>query len=560
VVAAELLTELAGAGSLPGCEQPGLAEAIEALGSASVPQWRGPASGRVRILSPYRARAARARALFCASLQDGEFPSGSPLDPLLSEERRRELGNPDLRRAEQADEERYLFHSCVSRPTERLYLSWQYCDEDGAALARSPFVDEVLDLLDVDPDRPGERLLRSRGPERAVAALSEATTPRALARAIAVGGPDTDRAALLARLDVGELGAEALACFEGLPDPCELPGPLRADAVLADLAGREVFSANSLEGWLGCSYRWFVEHELAPQRLEPEADPLWLGSIVHDALERLYREPPGEDSIPRPGDLGRWRSRFGELLAELAVVRSGAELNRTRRAKLDRARVQIDAFLEQEAESETDFRPGEELLEVDFGPFGEDDEAPGERAAPERPALRFGEFALRGRIDRIDLAPDGHSAVVRDYKTGKNVATASEFARKGTLQIQLYMLAARRVLGLDPIAGLYQPLGAADPGKRKARGLALADDPRAEALAPVRTDRRCEDDFEQALADAEERASAAAGRMRAGQIDRDPLNGECPKYCTFQPICRLERALGVVGQENNGGATPGEES
>jgi ATP-dependent helicase/nuclease subunit B len=551
VAAAELLNELAGIGSLEGCEQPGLAEAIEALGSASVPHWRGPASGRVRILSPYRARAARARALFCCSLQDGEFPSASPLDPLLSEERRRDLGNPDLRRAEQADEERYLFHSCVSRPTERLYLSWQYCDEDGGALARSPFVDEVLDLIDVDPDRPGEQLLRSRGPEHAIPALSEATTPRALARAVAVSGPGTDRAALVERLDVGAAAAEALACFEGLPDPDALPGPLRAAPVLEDLRGREVFSANSLEGWVGCSYRWFVEHELEPQRLEPEADPLWLGSVVHDALERLYREPPGSDSIPRPGDVGRWRDRFGELLTEVAVGRTGAELNRARRAKLNRARVQIDAFLEQEAELETDFRPDRALLELAFGPFEDEHGVTTET----HQALRFGDFALRGRIDRVDLAPDGHGAVVRDYKTGKNVATAREFARKGTLQIQLYMLAVRRVLGLEPIAGLYQPLGASDPGKRRARGLALADDPRTEALALVRTDRRPQEEFEQALDDAEARAAAAAARMRNGDITRDPLNGECPKYCTFQPICRLERALGVVGRENGGGDT-----
>ena len=114
------------------CEQPDLPEAVEALASASVPHWRGPAAGRVRIMSPYRARSARARALFCASLQDGEFPTATPQDPLLSEERRREIGSPDLRRAEQADEERYLFHACVSRPTERLYLSWQSTDEDGA--------------------------------------------------------------------------------------------------------------------------------------------------------------------------------------------------------------------------------------------------------------------------------------------------------------------------------------------------------------------------------------------------------------------------------------------
>jgi RecB family exonuclease len=169
---------------------------------------------------------------------------------------------------------------------------------------------------------------------------------------------------------------------------------------------------------------------------------------------------------------------------------------------------------------------------------------------PSRPPLRFGDFALRGRIDRIDLAADGRTALVRDYKTGKRVASAPEFDRKGTLQIQLYMLAVRRVLELDPVAGLYQPLGAADPGKRRARGLALGDDPRVAELRVVRTDKKDSDEFEQALADAEARAIAAAARMRAGDITRDPLNGECPKYCTFQPICRLERALGVVGDEN----------
>jgi ATP-dependent helicase/DNAse subunit B len=546
VAAAELLTELAGVGTLPGCDQPGLADAVEALGSATIPHWRGPASGRVRILSPYRARAARTRAMFIASLQDGEFPSASPLDPLLSEERRRQLGNPDLRRSEQVEEERYLFHSCVSRPTERLYLSWQYCDEEGGALARSPFVDEVLDLLDVDPDDPGS-LLTSRGPERAVPAPGEATTARELARAVA--GQRAGRSDALGRLGIDAGAAQAaLACFEGLPDPEYEPGPLRAPAVLEAIAGREVFSANSLEGWVTCSYRWFVEHELSPQRLEPEADPLWLGSVVHDTLERLYREPPGDDSIPRPGDVARWRARAAELIEEIAVARSGAELNQARRSRLDRARIQIDAFLDDEAAGESEFRPDPDLLELSFGPFGENEDG---EAAPSRPPLRFGEFALRGRIDRIDLAADGHTALIRDYKTGKRVASAPEFERKGTLQIQLYMLAVRRVLELDPVAGLYQPLGAADPGKRRARGLALGDDPRVAELGLVRTDKKGEDDFEQSLADAEARAIAAAARMRAGDIDRDPLNGECPKYCTFQPICRLERALGVVGDEDS---------
>ena len=516
-----------------------------------MPRWRGPADGRVRIMSPYRARAARARALFCAGLQEGEFPSAAPPDPLLSEERRAAIGNRDLRRADQADEERYLFHACVSRPTERLFLSWQSCDEDGAARARSPFVDEVCDLVAADGE-VRDRLLRVRGPERAVLEADEATTPRLLARSLARAGWHADRPQLLERLGVkGDDAAGALAPFAGLADPDALPGPLRSPRVLEEMGARRVFSANSLEGWVTCSYKWFVDHELSPQQLDPAADPLWLGGVVHAALERLYADPPGDDSIPRPGDVGRWRNRFGELLDEFGSVGAG-EPNRARRAALERARIQVESFLQREADTETEFRPARELLELGFGNLEHGpDEAPEPRAA-----LELGELELRGRIDRIDLAADGRSAVVRDYKTGKSVAGANKFDDRGTLQIQLYMLVARRVLGLDPVAGLYHPLGAAAPDKRKPRGIAVANDPRLEPLGLVRTDVKPPEELDEALERAEAIAVEAATGMRAGRVRRDPLNGECPRYCTYQPICRLERALGAVGDETSNGGEP----
>ena len=538
VAAAELLTELAGIGTL-GCDVPDLAGAIEAIESASVPLWRGPATGRVRILDPYRARAARARALFCLSLQDGEFPTAAPPDPLLSEDRRREIGNPDLRRTDPADEERYLFASCVSRPTEHLYLSWQSCDEDGTALARSPFLDEVFDLLE-----PGTEMVRKRGPERAVPTVSEATVERDLARALAVGGWAFERGPVLEAAGVADREPAIEALFAGLPDPNDQPGPLSSPVVLAELGGRGVFSAGSLEGWVTCSYKWFVEHELSPQRLEPTADPLWLGSIVHAALERLYRDRPGSDSIPRPGDLAAWQQRFAELLDEVAAA-SGGPLNHARRAALARARAQGEEFLAVEAETETEFRPRPDLLEVAFGPF--DEEAGGD--APGHEALAIGDLALRGRIDRIDVDPAGR-AVVRDYKTGRKVPTAAKFADEGKLQIQLYMRAAERILGLDAVAGLYHPLGAVSD--RKPRGIMAREHEDLKALGIVGTDRLEADDFRRALDDAERVAVDAAAEMRAGLIRRNPIGGRCPKYCTFQAICRLERAMGV-DENGNGG-------
>ena len=90
--AAELLAELASIGGLEGIEPPDLPDAIAAIEGASVPAWRGPAEGRIRIVGPYRVRGARVRFLFCAALQDGSFPAPGTIDPLLGPERRAALG------------------------------------------------------------------------------------------------------------------------------------------------------------------------------------------------------------------------------------------------------------------------------------------------------------------------------------------------------------------------------------------------------------------------------------------------------------------------------------
>jgi ATP-dependent helicase/DNAse subunit B len=548
-VASELLAELADVGRLPGCEPPGLADAIEAIEGATVPLWRGSTRGRVRVLSPYRMRAGRARYLFCASLQDGEFPRPAAASPLLGDERRRALGIPALVRQEPADEERYLFHACVSRPTERLYLCWRSCADDGKPLARSPFVDEVLDLFGPDPAAAEAALKRSRGLERAVPRPHEAPTPRELARALAVGGQAPSAAHQLRRLEVGaDVADEVVGLLRALPpsedEPGGLPGPLRADPVLADLGERRVLSAGSLEGWLECPYRWFVDHELQPQRLEPEADPLWLGGIVHDALERLYREPPGEDTIPRPGDVGRWKRRFAELLEEAAQERGGSSTPE-RAIALARARSQVESFLDDEARLETSLRPRPDLVEVLFGFEGEGDPGP----------LGLGEISLRGRIDRIDVAPDGRGAVVRDYKTSREVPGADDWKGEGKLQLQLYMRVARDRLGLEPIGGLFQPLGAYRD--RRPRGIVVRGDERLEGLDLVWGSKDVVDseELDAELDRAYEQAVRKGAEMRRGEIGRRPLGGNCPEYCTYQTICRLERSLGPLEGENGGEET-----
>ena len=116
------------------------------LESLTLPAVRGSGEGRVLITGPYEIRARRVPNLFVASLQEGEFPSVDRGDPLLLDRDRGQVGLPG--RAQHDAEERYLFYTCVSRPTRRLYLSWRVAEEDGAAAARSPFVDEVARVFD----------------------------------------------------------------------------------------------------------------------------------------------------------------------------------------------------------------------------------------------------------------------------------------------------------------------------------------------------------------------------------------------------------------------------
>jgi hypothetical protein len=113
---------------------------------------------------------------------------------------------------------------------------------------------------------------------------------------------------------------------------------------------------------------------------------------------------------------------------------------------------------------------------------------------------------------------------------------------RGKLQLQLYMLAARELWGLDLAGGLYRPLGGGSNRQpkgllRKSAGEDLA------ALDPRPGDQLKDDAFEEALSDARDEAERIIAQIHQGDIGRRPLGGRCPDYCTFQPICRRERGL-----------------
>jgi ATP-dependent helicase/nuclease subunit B len=484
------------------------ADVIAAVSELDVAMWRGPTEGRVRVISPYRARARRVAHMFVCSMQDGDFPRRDTGGPLLSDEDRRTLALPERKRAE--IEDRYLFSVCLSRPKQRLWLSWRSADDEGGATSRSPFVDEVRDLL--APALPqgleerDEAIVTEAGGRGLAESVFEpdfAPSEVELARAQAAVGPRTENGRLR-------------------------PGPLQLEPVMERMREIKLFGPSTLEEYATCPYRWFIQHELKPQPVGPVAEPLTSGQIAHKVLEALYENPPAAEGRPTPETLGEWRRAARELISEKGEKQLPRQLADTA-AALHRVEGLVLAFLADEAATATGFTPAH--TEAAFG-FDESEKGP----------LPLASGGVHGQIDRIDLGPGGE-ALVQDYKSGGKVdGGAGMLEKRGKLQLQLYMLAARELWGHDLAGGLYRPLGGT--GDRTPKGLLrkeLADE--LAGLDPRPRDHLSDEDFEEALDAAKEKAEEIVASVQGGRVVRDPIGGSCPDWCSFQPICRRERGL-----------------
>ncbi|HYG97354.1 MAG TPA: PD-(D/E)XK nuclease family protein [Solirubrobacterales bacterium] len=533
------LADLAELGELA----PRAAELARVIEELDFRVWSGPVEGRVRIASPYRLRAARFDHVVVGSLQDGEFPRRDRgADPFLSDSQRQTLGLDP--RGDSEAEERYLFAACLSLPRQSLVLSYRDSDEDGAATARSPLIDDVRALLAPAPEGTGpdpveEEITVTRDLAQVVAPLAEAPSEDELARALAAQGPAADAAALLGRLEVaGELAARVTRRVEEArraEAASRAPGPLTNPAALESLEAVPAYGGTTLEEFDVCSYRWFAGHELDPQLLDPAPDPLVQGGLMHEALDRLYRERPGGDPLPRPGTLAAWTERGRELVAAIVAERE-LGTHPAERAIVRRVERLLDRFLAEEAERETGgFEPW--LLEARFG--GHPD--------AERPVLELGGWGLHGAVDRVDRSRDGR-AVVIDYKLAGQVTPREKFEERAKLQLPLYLLAVAEHWGAKPVGALYHPLRGTSA--RRPRGVVSAEV--ADELSGYDLyagDVVDPEGLEELLEDSRRRAGAIVARMRSGEIRRDPgprpgLRGHdvCPAYCTFAPICRRDRA------------------
>ena len=299
------------------------------------------------------------------------------------------------------------------------------------------------------------------------------------------------------------------------------------DAALRHVRHREVVSAGALEKFADCPVRWLVEGQLDPEQLEPEPDPLLRGGYIHGLLEEILRRlggPLTPDSLPQA------IAMLEELLAERPAPVSPGRPEPLRAAARKSIEADLQRYLRHEASDGSAWAP--QALELRFG-FADEEES--------LPALTLGEeperVTVRGVIDRVDVDPaSSGSAIVRDYKTGsvRPQWAGARWQDDRQLQVALYMLAVRRLLGVTPIAGLYQPLGGND---LRPRGVFVEGAPVPNTV--LSNDARSEEELDDVLSDAAARAVALAQQLRSGELK--PCPQTCSRDgCRYPGICRIQ--------------------
>jgi ATP-dependent helicase/nuclease subunit B len=520
---ARLLDELAGWEGLTG-EPLAREELVGALEQTDV---RGASPGEpgcVAVVDLLRARTRRFEAVFVLGLEEGSLPRRARISPFLDDDERRRLG-ARLERPDQVSRDRYLFYTACARATRRLYLVREAAGDEGSPREPSPFWEEVAAVF--EPDDVA-RWTRRRALSMLTWPLEEAPSERERLRALAQLAADraaADTADALARANGWERRLErARTAFTR---PTRLSHP----RVLAELQARTSFNVTELERFADCSSAWLIDRVVDPRTIDAEVDAKLRGLVAHTALHRFFARLPkelGVESVPdeRVDDA----VRLMRTCLEEAVGGVRMEMTEMQRRELQEGLWRdLEQVVKDEARSGVPLVP--RRFEVAFG---------SERSAPElqRGLDLGGGLTLSGKIDRIDLDPFSARGIVQDYKAGKGAHSAREIERELRLQIPLYMLVLRDLVGIEPLGGVYRPLA----GDRKARGL-LRSDAREDALPGfVRSDYLDDEAFWSQVEGAKETATQLAERIRGGDVKHDPKGGECPTWCDLWPMCRVRRA------------------
>ena len=233
-------------------------------------------------------------------------------------------------------------------------------------------------------------------------------------------------------------------------------GTGKADSL--DISKLGVLSASRVETWATCPMKYFLRSVLGIGALDSPEEllaitPMEKGTVVHSILEGFIERTEEEGSTPEPET--PWSEDHRKTLYSVAeeVFEDAQERGVVGRQILwelekEAIRADLDSFLEQDSILRAKYGVTPKWAELSFG-FGTDEEDDSQPAI-ERDIPGVGVVRFRGSADRVDVSPDGASALVIDYKTGSTFSykkLSGDLVDAGRkLQLPIYLLAGEQAL------------------------------------------------------------------------------------------------------------------
>ena len=382
-----------------------------------------PSMDQVVIGDVERTRIKNIRALFFVGANDVLLPGNTAAGGLLSE-RDREVFQRDKISLSPGPKEKiyiqkfYLYMN-LTKPSERLFLSWSKVSAEGKTMRPSYLVQDIRRLFPgLCPVDEEKRKLTEREVTRKTGMRKVAEGLRERQR-----GLDDEWKELYTWFASDEKSAEDLShTLKAAFMRREYPplGAKRASELYPD---RSCVSVTRLEQFASCAYAHFLGYGLRlSDREEYGFEALDLGNIAHQSLERFSRKADREklswtEMSPEKRD---------ELISE-SVEESVIDYGNTVLFSSARNEYMIGRI--KRLISRSVWALTRQLEKGDFVPSGYE--------------LKFGS----GKIDRIDTCEDGGCVYVKvtDYKTGMKSFDITALYHGLQMQLPVYLNAAVKV-------------------------------------------------------------------------------------------------------------------
>jgi ATP-dependent helicase/DNAse subunit B len=527
--------------------------------------------GGVRLLSATDLRGLTFHTVMILGLVEGEFPDrarGDWIYPQHERDNLKELGLAlvDLTPSEALRREEHFFYQAACRATDRLVLCRPLVGDDEAETIASYFIDECATVF--GRDRGLETVLFTAGFDGEH--LERSTTPLELARSLGRlrrngnGNPEAvDALGEFAREDrpgrtpaisewaLARIDIELLREGDGFS---EFDGTIRSSALRHLLDGAFVahtFSASELNVYGHCPFRFFALRVLGLRpRVEAALDlqAIEKGVLFHEILRRFFERHRAVRL--ETTEYARLASDLQEVANEVFAKyeRGMPPLNQKLWAIERRTlMLQLDGLLRDELELQAmtgASGPVPTHFELAFGmPRVDGDDL----STPEPLVLRrkgLGDpesLALRGQIDRVDIAPDG-TVVAYDYKTSKGPAVRDMDAGRD-VQLGVYLAALEDLFLTDDqelAGGGYYSLSVG--ASRRNNGLYRSDLVHHTKIRSGASSSLTPRDWRETRDRVEATVFRFFDRIREGDFRVSPsLDEKTCAHCDCSSVCRFDK-------------------